>query len=358
MTSILLATLRQPESVLTLSADQWDQLIRLARKERLLAKLGHLIVDQGLASGCPPQALMAMKGSNAYCAYLQTQVMRELDQVRRTCPGTKLLLLKGAAYIQLGLSVGKGRYLSDLDILISKSELGCVEEQLLSNGWEHESVSDYDQHYYRAWMHELPPLKHHSRSVEVDLHHNLFPPVGCLKIDADKLWQKAVRLPQVNLYTLCSEDRLLHSAVHLFYSDELRGGLRDLFDLHTLCSPLGADLALWEALVDRAKELNLTRPLYYALECCARYLGTAIPKELLGKDSALGQGGPLALLMTRLFEPVFNPHIEDHIDLRKNLLYIRSHWLRMPPLMLFRHLTKKAFRKQALQDDQLPYKIG
>ena len=33
------------------------------------------------------------------------------------------------------------------------------------------------------------------------------------------------------------------------------------------------------------------------------------------------------------------------IRLARSALYIRAHWLRMPPLLLARHLTVKAFRR-------------
>ena len=63
---------------------------------------------------------------------------------------------------------------------------------LLDGGWQYDEVNDYDQRYYRDWMHETPPLIHKNRSMEVDLHHNIVPPVSRIKLDASKLFAKAL----------------------------------------------------------------------------------------------------------------------------------------------------------------------
>jgi hypothetical protein len=63
-----------------------------------------------------------------------------------------------------------------------------------------------------------------------------------------------------------------------------------------------------------------------------------------------GDGGPsprARAWMDRLGPGALTP---DHPDapcrkaaLKRWLLYVRSHWIRMPPFMLLRHLTRKAF---------------
>ena len=50
------------------------------------------------------------------------------------------------------------------------AELEAVEKRLNQKGWRTKPLSPYDDHYYRRWTHELPPLAHVERQVEIDLH--------------------------------------------------------------------------------------------------------------------------------------------------------------------------------------------
>jgi hypothetical protein len=97
----------------------------------------------------------------------------------------------------------------------------------------------------------------------------------------------------------------------------------------------------------RAQELELGRPLFYALRYCTRLLGTPVPAAVLDAARAARPPAPLLALMDALFTRALRPpHPEcaGRLDpLAHALLYIRGNWLRMPPLMLSRHLFHKAF---------------
>jgi hypothetical protein len=141
---------------------------------------------------------------------------------------------------------------------------------------------------------------------------------------------------------------VLHSAVHLF-NDEVGKPLRDLFDLHDLLSHFGAHEGFWSELIVRARLHGLGRPLHYMLRCTRTMLGTRIPDEITGATSVWGPGKATQTLMDTLFAQYFAPESPDRprrgAALARGLLYLRAHWLRMPPLMLARHLTIKASRR-------------
>ena len=59
--------------------------------------------------------------------------------------------------------------------MVPTDELPGTENSLLTHGWRHVISDDYDQSYYRLWMHELPPLEHPDRAVELDIHHSIAP---------------------------------------------------------------------------------------------------------------------------------------------------------------------------------------
>jgi len=105
----------------------------------------------------------------------------------------EIILLKGAAYLEAGLPCSQGRTLSDLDLLVRREELPRIEKTLQEAGWESDTEEEYDQRYYREWMHEIPPLKHRFRGLEVDIHHNLLALTGRYRVPAEKLWPPALQ---------------------------------------------------------------------------------------------------------------------------------------------------------------------
>jgi hypothetical protein len=198
-------------------------------------------------------------------------------------------------------------------------------------------------------MHELPPMQHMRRATAIDVHHAILPETARVRPDPALLRGAARALPgSGGLFVLAPCDMVLHSAVHLFSEGEYDHGLRDLFDLHRLLCHFGAhEPGFWVALPLRARELELTRPLFYALRYCMELLGTPVPPATL----AAAEGGrpPAALLalMDTLFGAALRPTHPSCADflspLAAGMLFIRGNWLRMPPLMLARHLFHKAF---------------
>ena len=124
--------------------------------------------------------------------------------------------------------------------------------------------------------------------------------------------------------------------------------LRDLIDIHRLLLAFRhRRRRFWAALPLRARpNCNLTRPLFYALRYADRLLGTpeCRPRPLAG---AAGRPAPLLALMDQLFSrallPIHASCADSLTGSARFLLYIRGNWLRMPPLLLARHLLHKAF---------------
>ncbi|HWJ94111.1 MAG TPA: hypothetical protein VNT33_05260, partial [Telluria sp.] len=96
-----------------------------------------------------------------------------------------------------------------------------------------------------------------------------------------------------------------------------------------------------------ARELQLERPLFYALRYTHRLLGTAVPAVVSDAMAYEAPSAPLLALMDRLFmRALLPPHAsctDGFSGAARFLLYVRANWLRMPPLLLARHLFHKAF---------------
>jgi hypothetical protein len=197
-------------------------------------------------------------------------------------------------------------------------------------------------------------LSHPRRGVEVDLHHNLAPPVSRIKIAPEVLWEgsRVVDDPDGEpLRVLAATDLVIHNAVHLFMNDELRGGLRDVVDFRDLFNHfVTSESEFGSQLLARAQQLGCCRPLYYATDTAVRLAGLSpdpgFLAELKQHAPPLMQRGLMRRLIDRLLAPV-RPGIRS-AAVAEHLLFIRSHWIRMPPLMLARHLAHKALKSKTV----------
>jgi hypothetical protein len=346
----LIACLLRPQTMAGLSLREWDSVIPRARVTLLLSRLAVLAERGSLLDRLPPPVRSHLATGLAI-ARNQERVLRwELQQLEQLfaqlrCP---VLLLKGAAYAAAGLPLAEGRIIGDVDIMVPPGELGRIERELLNAGWEYQEKDEYDRRYYLQWMHELPPMQHRERLTVLDVHHAILPRTSRLKPDAALLWASARPIAASRFLVLCPEDMMLHSAAHLFQDGDLHLRLRDLFDLHEMASVFGREPGFWAPLLARAETLELGRPLYYALRYCARLFGTEFPAETLPAIRAIAPLAPAQAIMDRLVPSTLIPPPGQPSVSRQAaalLLFIRSHWLRMPPLLLAAHLARKSLRR-------------
>ena len=144
--------------------------------------------------------------------------------------------------------------ISNSESLLAAEDAG--RHLLLRAGWEPVKLDPYDQRYYRTWMHELPPLRHHRRRTVIDVHHTILPESGRLRPDPADLLQAARPTGDGPFRVLAPTDMVLHSAAHLFQDGTLGMGLRDLTDLDALLRHFGETPGFWSALVRRAERLR------------------------------------------------------------------------------------------------------
>ena len=344
---LLLAVLRDPAQAASLGVEQWDLLLRQARHARLLGRLAVVMDERELVSQLPAKVKDHFTAARVFVTWRQRAARWEINRLLDALRNIKepLVLLKGSAYILADLPPARGRLLSDVDLLVPATSLEKVEETLLDHGWQGVKLEEYDQHYYRTWMHELPPLRHRDRGFEVDIHHTISPLTSRLSPDPEKLIRDSIPLDEGRLRVLKPVDMVLHSAVHLFYDGELINGLRDLVDLADLFNYFGGQPGFWDDLVQRAYDQDLQRPLFYAMRYTQRLLGADIPATAMEDISTAAPPGLILLLMDRLIVWVMVPEHPDRPQRRTAvaqwLLYVRSHWLRMPPALLLKHLARK-----------------
>ena len=322
---LLANALADPSSVAGLDPRTWTALIAMARAEQLIGTLADRV--HGLA--VPPPVATILADARASALAGRRAALWEAEMARRALAplDVPVVLLKGTAFVAAGLAAGQGRSIGDLDILVPLAALDQVEAALIAAGWEWVKEDAYDDDYYRRWMHELPPLIHRERDRMIDVHHTILPPTARPTPDAAALIAAAVPLGNGQA-VLSPSDMIVHGAAHLFADGDLAGGLRNLWDIRCLIDEFGT-----EGLADRAAHHGLRRETARAVRLVgdlfavptadrpwgSRWRDVFYRRRLLARD---GWGRPTRPVTRFAF-------------------YVRSHWLRMPPAMLARHLWIK-----------------
>ncbi len=341
------AALREPERVLAWTLPQWERTVRLSRRLRLLGRLGEAVSAAGLLERVPAPVRPHLEAECRYSRARTVALTWALDRAGAALQGTgPRVLLKGAAYIGQGLAIAAGRLPSDVDILVPRAQLQAAQQALLADGWLETPMDAHDQRYYREWSHEVPPMRHPAHPLELDLHHNILPPVSRDTVDADRLLERLQPSQLPGWQVLHPQDQLLHSAAHLFFESEARDRVRDLVDMDGLMRHFGADPAFWAELPRRAQQLGLGEPLAMAVALSVAWLGTPVPSAAQAEIRAIGPGPLGRAAVSLLFSALLDPGDPDRLPpLRQTLaaqaLLLRYHLWRMPLRLLLPHLWHK-----------------
>ncbi len=348
MNDLLIKQLIQSEPAAITTSIEWELLFRQARAAGLMERLAVYLRKH--ESDVPEYAQAHLSSAEVFYANQQRIVRWELSLLVDIFKQlqTPLILLKGAAYVAAGLDAGQGRVFNDIDILVPRDGLDKVQQTLAWHGWFPEKMDAYDERYYLRWMHELPPLQHVERHTTLDVHHNILPITGRYCPDAKHLLQRATRVKDGPYWVLSPEDMVLHSASHLFLGGEFENGLRDLTDLDLLLRQFASnDKDFYSKLIERAIQLRLSMPLFFALRYTHRFLRTPVPTEILLKFTDTYQAK--TWMFDFLFEHALlpdHPSCDDRwTGLARFMLYIRSHWLKMPLYLLIPHLLRKGWMR-------------
>jgi hypothetical protein len=348
----LLRAFADPTVVAGLGVEGWELLLAQARMTGFAARLSYRIEDSVTLAALPGRERTQFAAARVAAEGRRRVLEWEVNRLHRvlTEAGYPLLLLKGAAYAVAPLPLARGRTSADIDIMVPRDRLDRVEKHLLTHGWEPVELEPYDARYYRRWSHELPPMRHRDRGSVLDVHHTILPPSSRLRPDPALFWRSSVPLADGSM-AFCPTHMAVHVAVHLFQDGEIAGGLGDLVDFDELCRHFGRRQGFWEQLVPSAVELGLARPLLYALRYASLLLKTIVPATVMAEAERAGKlPAPVRAAMDALVCRALIPDLPEQRppwwQAAHLCLYIRSHWLRMPPLPLALHLLRKAWARR------------
>lgn len=344
-----LQALREPALCLQWSLADWQRVVRLARRLRLLARLAKALAAAGLLDRVPAPARRHLLAEQRLSRWRTGAMVWALERTGAALASAAYprVLLKGAAYIGQDLPIAAGRLPSDVDILVPPACVLDARDRLQAFGWAPPPLDPHDQRYYEEWSHEVAPMRHPEHTVELDLHHDILPPMARTHVDVGALLQRLVPSGWPGWQVLDPLDQVLHSASHLFHDSEVRDRLRDLVDLDGLIRHFGSTQPdFWPRLADRARTLGLGTSLALAAHFCTRWLGTEIPAATRVQLAAIGPQGMQRAWMQPVFSVLLTPTEPDELPSRKQdvcatLLLAHYHRNRMPLRILLPHLWHK-----------------
>jgi hypothetical protein len=348
-----ISAIREPAMVMEWSLPEWERAVRLGRRLRLLGRLAESLDSAGLLLGVPELPRRHLVSEQRLSRHRTAMLVWALERIRQSLEarGTEPILLKGAAYLAQGLAIASGRLPSDIDILVPREDIPTVCGLLSNAGWQEVALDEHDRRYYHEWSHEVPPLVHPVHPIELDVHHNIVPPMARSRVDAGLLFAGSRSTPWHGWRVLAPLDQVLHSAAHLFFDSDVRDRVRDMVDLDSLLRHFGMTPGFWEDLPRRARELDLAEPMALACHFCTDWLETPVPELASQALQATAGLDPGRSTLVEILRTALLPLEPDEAPSWRTLaagtlVQARYHRWRLPLAQTVSHLFRKTLDRR------------
>ncbi|MDX1678260.1 nucleotidyltransferase family protein [Arsukibacterium sp.] len=336
---LLIQCFREPQRFMaTASAACWTDLLQQARSLGLTAQLKALFERHNMLDKLPETVQKHCAWGWRYYQKQRASLFYELMQLEPVMAAASYpcLLLKGAAYQALGLTVSEGRLYSDIDLLVARSKLTDCKAKLFFAGFFEPAMSAYDMHFYLELSHENPPLYHVKRGTALDLHFALFPLAGRKNLATEQVFVSA-RPIEGSCFQVPSLSYLyIHAAIHFFWQEERHKLIKDLIDLDLLYNQL-AEQQLLSQLLDDSAQYGALEPVVNTLLLIKQLFKRELPPEIASqlKYSRYRKDFARALLLQQL-------QAGTTAKLAGAIWYLRGYRHKMHWPVLLRHIWVKS----------------
>jgi len=195
-----------------------------------------------------------------------------------------VILLKGAYLAAVVYENQSLRAMTDLDLLIAKSDLGKSVKALESIGFY--LKKSYSQEALDKTQIHIPALEKNSSgngpTIYVELHWSIFRPKTKRHIDICQLWERAIKINinGIDTLALSTEDNIHHLSVHTSCDDLFGNGLLSLLDIVKL-TEANSKVVNWDKLRIICQQTKTERYVFLTLYLAKDLLGAKVPDDFL-----------------------------------------------------------------------------
>lgn len=217
---------------------------------------------------------------------LRINEMRLILEILSTA-GIEIILLKGIALVERVYGNVALRPMTDVDLLVRRSQVQSALEQFQSLGYRREGV-ELSQDSNLEFENDIVLRKTDQPEFVVELHWSLFnSPYYQQRIAEDTLWAnvEAMSLDGISAKALSPEHELLHLCGHLMLHH--RGvGLLWWNDIAELIDH-NHDRLDWDRLLVEAENLSVVLPLQAIMPEITERWAASVPQDFLNRLAAL-----------------------------------------------------------------------
>lgn len=225
----------------------------------------------GRTGGAPASVMARLRAAYFLLGAENALYLEHARRVFEACAGAgiEVIALRGIAFLEPLYRDVALRPMSDIDLLARPAALPALEDLLET------------MRYRRIDGH---PHQWTNASVVLDVHTGLAGDERiktrrrAARIDMDAVWADArpARIAGAPVKTLSWVDTLLSCCHHA-----IKHSCDRLVWFVDLAMLLKSPEAPWEAVIDRARRFNLTKPAYYALSYAASTIGLSVPDAVM-----------------------------------------------------------------------------
>lgn len=263
------------------SKPDWDALLRLAERHRVVPLLFRQLQAACPATAVPPAILARLQNHFYLSALRNDRLSRELCEILKLFSQQRIPVIpyKGPAlalslYGDLAL-----RQFGDLDLLIHRADVPQASELLHSIGYrkQHQLTRAQEAAFQRSECEHLF-YRDHSEQLYLDLHWEFVPRYFSLKLDPEIFWPRLEEtdFEGLSILSFKPEDLLLILCVHAAKESWERlvwlCDIRELVNAHPHLN--------WQQLIEQASAVGALRILLVSLALAHDLLATTLPPEI------------------------------------------------------------------------------
>jgi hypothetical protein len=263
----------------------WESILFRAEWYRVSAILFHHLRNLDVRSLVPDWAMERLKAVYVHNAVRNAHLRSKLHEVIRTlsAEGIPVILLKGAALLEIIYSNPALRPMADVDLMVPEDKADKA-QQLVSELGYHAVGSPEAQERTRREHRHLPALVDQYMVGVFEVHSHIVRRDSPLRFDIASFWDQAREMPTTGVLAkvLAPEHQLIHLAINFLLDRRFRsyGALLQICDLAETLRHYSAETD-WPLLEQQTVRDGLHGPVYCGLSLAKRLLDAPVPGEVL-----------------------------------------------------------------------------